>query len=509
MESQLNTKLLVNNTTPYPVNESHGRGPAVTKSLSSGGYQDPALVSWFEQANAYYNAVMAGDPNSPRPDAQAWNEFLSQLEWAKQQLGYGQPAWDPSMGGMGGATSGGTQQGQNNAFGGIPGTMDNWVYTSATSEIGFTGDGTHDIWSNDFTLDVSPVSAQVTIEYTMDTRLQPPEQVAKITVKDPATGTEAVYFVHDFDPAAGDTIKINTPDASQVTDTDGLATWGEFTQDAAGSKPEASIPGVEQPNGDLLYEPEFSGEVVDFFAQPGEDQTHIVYADANISVKPSDEVKFTTGLDGQPIVVVTHSDGSKDTYKIQKGYNVNVNVNEEYIQGEIPSIIQDRVTINGAAESTGTMNGDAIVEALLSATGRNEAQLQSALDASGLDMTVEEFKAALAEGQITDPISSKVLDFLGRLDPKLSELINESLTAPGEELVGIYEGIRDRLVELVGILDPNSIVTPGAGAGEKIGANLPPTINHLLFNARCQASRLGRLAFLFNLVSENAVGMKK
>ena len=471
MESQLNTKLLVNNPANFPINESYGRGPAVTKSLSSGGYQDPSLVSWFEQANAYYNAVMAGDPNSPRPDAQAWNEFLSQLEWARQQLGYGQPSWDPSMGGMGGAASGGPQQGQSNQFGGIPGTMDNWVYTNASSEIGFTGNGTHDIWSNEFILDVAPVSAQVTVEYTTDNRLQPPEQVAKIVVKDPATGTEAVYFVHDFDPASGDTIKINTPDASQVTDATGIATWGEFTQDAAGSKPESSIPGVEQPNGDLVYEPEFSGEVVDFFAQPGEDQKHIVYADANISVKPSDEVEFRTGLGDQVIVEVTHSDGSKDVYVVQKGYKANVNVNEEYIKGEIPAGIKDRVTINGASEvAEGGMDGAAIVEALLAATGRSETQLLSALHAAGYDLTLEEFEQKLSEGEFANPLDNRALKFLGILDPTLAEKIialqDQLHGGEDSDIVGAMREIQGRLVELLGILDPNSIYSPGEGAGE-------------------------------------------
>lgn len=440
-------------------------GGATTKSLGTNA--DPALAQWLEQATAYYNAVMAGDPNTPKPSAEEWNSFLAQLQWAQQQMGYGQSAWDPCMGG--GAPMGGSQAGQGNAFGGIPGTMDNWVYTQSQAQIGFTGNGTHDIWSNEIILDVSPVSAQVTVEYTTDTRFQPPEEVAKITVRDPATGTEAVYFVHDFDPAAGDTLEIRTPQDSQVTDANGISTWNEFVQGtAAGSKPEASLPGVEQADGSLLYEPEFTGETIDFWAQPGENQTHQVYADANISVKPSDEVEFRSGLDGQVIVEVTHSDGSTDTYIIKKGYKANVNVNEEYVKGEIPESIRDRVTLNGAADTSGgNMDGAAILDALLAATGRTESQLLNALKAAGYgDMTIEEFKELLSEGRFTQPIDGKLLRFLGIIDPTLAAAVQGARNVTGDDVEDAFQEIQTRLVELLSLLDPNSIYSPGGGVGE-------------------------------------------
>lgn len=180
--------------------------------------QDPALVQWYEQATAYYNAVMAGDPETPKPTEMEWNNFMAQLQWAQTTLGYG-----AGMGGPQGPTS--------NQFGGMSGTMDNWVYTEATAKIGFTGNGTHDIWSNDVTIDVAPVSCKVTIEETNDTRATPAESVVKITVADPATGTQAVYFVHDFDPPK-DKIQINTPEEGQITNNtsfaDGVVEWGAF-----------------------------------------------------------------------------------------------------------------------------------------------------------------------------------------------------------------------------------------------------------------------------------------
>src|SRR5690606_19213059 len=111
-------------------------------------------------------------------------------------------------------------------------------------------------------------------------------------------------------------------------------TTGKFTGGAegAGSKPDASIEGVVQEDGTILYEPEFAGGTIDFWANPGESQTHVVYSDANISVKPSDEVVVTQKPDGTIEVAVKHKDGSTDTYLVQKGYKVNVNANAEYIK---------------------------------------------------------------------------------------------------------------------------------------------------------------------------------
>ncbi|HEX5035051.1 MAG TPA: hypothetical protein VFW62_11255, partial [bacterium] len=364
---------------------------------------DPALVAWFEQANAYYNAVMAGDPSTPQPTEAEWNDFLAQLQWAQQQLGYGTGGAPGTMGMVGGGY-GAPQGPQSNQFGGMSGTMDNWVYTNAEAEIGFTGNGTHDIWSNDVTINVAPVSGHVTIEQTTDTRFQPNEQVTKVVVTDPATGTEAVYFLHDFDPTK-DTLKITTPEEDQVTNNsgwaDGVYSWEEFTPGGTtetASQPDASIDGVEQSDGSMLYEPEFAGETVNFWANPNgadvtEPQVHTVYADANISVKPSDEVAVT--MDGDVMVVtVTHTDGSTDVYNVQKGYNANINQKAEYVtiggaaatEG-IPAEFSERLTLNGVSEvgepEEGAVDADKMVADLCELAGISEAQLLSAINSDG------------------------------------------------------------------------------------------------------------------------------
>jgi hypothetical protein len=130
------------------------------------------------------------------------------MQWAHQQLE-----------GSGGSWA--------NPFGGTAGTQGNLVYNDEKVRIGFTGDGVRDIWSNNFTLDVAPASAKVAVEKTQDTRFKPPENVIKITVRDPATGKESVYFLHNIDSI--ESIKINTPNAKNVTDLTRSVKVGKFT----------------------------------------------------------------------------------------------------------------------------------------------------------------------------------------------------------------------------------------------------------------------------------------
>jgi hypothetical protein len=88
---------------------------------------------------------------------------------------------------------------------------------------------------------------------------------------------------------------------------------------------------VQNPDGSLN-----AGQTVNFTpvgsGKDGEVQTHDVYGDANISVRGSDKVEVTRNVDsvtgqatGDFSVTVTHKDGSKDIFKIHKGYHVNIN----------------------------------------------------------------------------------------------------------------------------------------------------------------------------------------
>lgn len=184
-----------------------------------GGDNNPALAEWYEEASAYYNAVMSGA--TPRPPKGEWTEFINQMKWAHEQL-YGRANW-------------GDQGKGQNAFGGVPGPMNNWIYNEEAVRIAFVGDSKpSDIWSNDVTLDVAPLSAKVNVEITTDTRLNPPEEVIKIIVKDPATGKESVYFIHDHHDAK---IKINVHDKKQVIDQSGIVKVGTFRVKKPGIRP--------------------------------------------------------------------------------------------------------------------------------------------------------------------------------------------------------------------------------------------------------------------------------
>jgi hypothetical protein len=159
------------------------------------GRGNPELARWYEEAYAYYTAVLSGA--EPKPDANEWSEFLNQMDWASKQLGL-ESGWD--------------------AYGGSPGPAGNTVYRADRVRIGFVGEGgTSDIWSNDFTLDVASTSATITVERTTDTRTDPREEVLKIVVTDPATGTEAVYVVHDNEDEKH---KIQAPGRAQITGAD-------------------------------------------------------------------------------------------------------------------------------------------------------------------------------------------------------------------------------------------------------------------------------------------------
>jgi hypothetical protein len=474
-------------------------GKGLVQPGSTGATQDPALIQWFEQANAYYNAVMAGDPSTPKPTEMEWNDFMAQLQWAQQTLGYGMAQGGP-LGGVGGPGAFGAPQGpETNQFGGRLGPMGSYAYTDATAKIGFTGNGTHDIWSNDITIDVAPVSGHVTVSQVNDTRSNPAESVVKVVVTDPATGTEATYFIHDFDPAK-DKLKINTPEEGQITsDSTGYAVWGEFKPGGASdpsAKPDASIEGEEISENTFRYEPEFAGETVNFWANPSEagiTQTHVVYADANISVKPSDEVNVE-GPDAAGMVTITvnHNggppDGSADVYQVQKGYNANINQKIEYIsEGGTPigedgidgADLKSRITINGATgetEAEGAINPDTMVADLLEKTGRTEPQLLSALESAGFDFdTIEELKEAMGEDPPSfppTPVTSEFLNFLTVLDEELNSSLDDYKTAMNEckpeDYEKAVEDMNERLVELLGPLYPNLIVdgkTPSGTTG--------------------------------------------
>jgi hypothetical protein len=466
---------------------------------------DPALVQWYQQAYAYYNAVVSHDPSTPQPDQATWQNFLSQMQWAAGQLGYGQQQWDPSMGqgggmpGAGGMPGMGGPQGQQVPAGATLGTQNNVVYNSPTANINAEGDTrVQDIWSNDVNINIPSLSSSVTSEITTDPRFQPGEQVLKIISHDPATGVDTVYIVHDYADAK---IKINTPVKTQFTDSSSFSgiSWNQYqdpTTASANAHPDASIPGTPDPSdpNTITYEPDYAGTTVDFFANPGPNQTAIVYADSNITVKPSDQVKVDkgTGADaGTVVVTVTHKDGSTDTYKIQKGYKVNINVNENYVTLEgqpgtsgVPSDLSNLVTLNGGTTSGGTTSSggvdpQSIISSLESSTGRSDAQLISALKAAGYTNinSLDDLKKAITAGTFPGtPPSKQLLGFLVTVDPQLNSDVQTLNSKIGGSDDGAKKSARDavgsRLLTLLEGLYPNDILNNATTGDQTVGGKI-------------------------------------
>lgn len=329
-----------------------------SKALGSaaGAAPNAELAAWYEQANQYYQAVMSGVETPP--SQQAWNDFLAQLNWAGAQMGMGNSQWGENTGAAYGP--GGPGGMEPDMFGGLPGVMGTYVHTEEEARVGFTGNVTRDFWSNDIDIDVAPLSATVTAETTTDTRSQPPEDVIKITVKDPATGTEAIYFIHDYADAD---IRINVPELSQVTDlTGGLVETGNFRKNGGAASSEVDVPFEEQDNGDLMVEVPY-GETINFAPEGGDNQTWDVYGHFNICVRPSDVVRVSQNPEGGYVVIVEHKDGGFDTFKIHEDFQGNINgypqnviwgdpANGGGIGEEIPAEFRGDITLNSAGSAS-------------------------------------------------------------------------------------------------------------------------------------------------------------
>lgn len=336
-----------------------------TSAKALGAATDPALSQWYEDAYAYYQAVQTGQ--EPQPDTASWNEFLNQMNWAYQQL-MGDPAggWQPTE--VGDPAAMGASTSTSDPFGAMMGTDGAWVHTEASAYVGFLGGQTRYFWSNDITIDVASLAAQVEVVKTMDESSEPPEEVLKVRIYDSATGTEDIYMIHDYADAQ---IEINTPDPDQVNDLTGEATplfeVGEFEENGGEVLVQSSVPGevLEDRENAYLYEGRV-GQVIEFTpegsGESGEVETHVVYGDSAIYTHPTDEVAVTQSDEGVILIEVTHRDGSVDVFEVQEGYHVDLfaRVQTMTIDGtafedleELPEGYGDYLGINGDSESTG------------------------------------------------------------------------------------------------------------------------------------------------------------
>lgn len=432
------------------------------------------LVSWYEEATAYYNAVISG--MEAQPDPAAWQSFVEQMHWAAGQLGYGSAqAWDPMAAGQQGVPS---AEAATDPFGGQPGAMDNLVYTQQTTKIGFTGEERPmDIWSTDITLDVASTSVDVTVEETQDTRFQPPETVLKVVMIDKATGKTSVYFLHD--PEEIERLKINTPGAKHVNDLSGRAEVGEFVEGAKGKG--NGIPKGAEIDGDTATYDGVAGQTLKFKPPFGGIGNHIIYSNANISVKNSDEVLVERLKDGGYRVTVTDLDGEKTVFTIPEGFYLNINAhapNVTFKDGGSGGPIDSLAAPGGKPKRAGGshsgtegvpsgwenigLNGTTAQDSEAVDSADWPPQLIDLLDAMGIapedynslnipDSLMSEIRSGVK------PPSQALLDALKNSDETLKQAWNKAKSNPDD--VHAWQQVKERLATLLKALYGSGVET--------------------------------------------------
>ena len=314
------------------VSQAKTLGSSQAKALGA----DPALAQWYQEAYAYYQQVSSGA--AAMPDQAAWNEFLTQMNWAYEQL-HGS-SWDGGQWGNGDpwgpeGEDFGASQGYSDPYGGMVGTSGNLIHNTATADIGLLGGVTREIWSNEINVHIPSLSAQVEAVLTQDESVQPAQTVLKIQVTDPATGQTDTYIVHDYEDAK---INVFTPTQQQLKDSSGLIQWKEFTEG-----PETNVQeGVSEPVETLedgTYSVEATGSSPIDFTPPydpenTEAETWDLYGDFNLNLRPSDKVRVAEGSPNDPdgyTVTITRKNGQVITIHTHAGYQGNINGNERNV----------------------------------------------------------------------------------------------------------------------------------------------------------------------------------
>ncbi len=300
-------------------------------------------ADWYQQAYAYTQAVESGQIKLKPEDQQAYNEMLNQMQWVYSQLWGGQQG--NVDGDFGPPGVDGNQEPQTDPDGGVMGPDGNWVYNEKSATMNYVGDETpHYSFAYNNTINVNSTSAKVTYEITSD-GLNPAHQVLKVIVKDDIFKTSSVYYLENFDHKDFK-LNINVLDKSQVTENPDpkfkKVTVGIYSGDQKDAGAESSVQGRQV--GDwTVYDDTYVGDKIKFKSQGGTNQTHEVYADADIYTKNSDHIKIVHGTDDNTAtsenesdpegytITVTHSDGTTDTYIIHKGFKVGLHAKAEYI----------------------------------------------------------------------------------------------------------------------------------------------------------------------------------
>jgi len=391
MQSQLATSKSLSfpkaSPTKFETLGSNGSDMSTAAANNQNGGGD-TIDTWLGKARAWfdwYQGVLSGKvPLQAGEKAPTQTDLAQMQQWYQWAL-HSSPSgsnWDPSA--PQGSIPGPAQ--------GIPsgakqGPMGNVVFNSEKAETTYNASTMPvDVLSDEFTLNVDVKVKGVSVEKTKDTRLNPATDMIKITVNDPTSvPSQTVYFVQPdakikINTVGGKGVTQNGTDTLKLPDGSAQVSIGSYQASATNSDgstaAESSMPGVEDPlnPGTFTYKPDFeTGDKIDFFSQPGKNQTHVVFANANITTKPGDTANATLAANGDLTIKVTHTDtpATSDTYVIKAGYNATLNINKEYISfdgnksadGKVPASFGARLkvpTLEQAANAATTSPANAV-----------------------------------------------------------------------------------------------------------------------------------------------------
>jgi hypothetical protein len=427
-----------------------------TKANQAGGSE---LASWLEAATAYVSNVRAGiEPEDPNIPLWQYEQWIQQVSSQIYGGGYG-GGWSPMMGG------GAMGQPQVQAPpGAIVGADGNFIFDGKNADLIYDGNATqHVVNSTDVRLAVDSMGASYTFSMVADGT---GEEVLKVVVDGPKGQQTYVFnnvndddFHLDLYAANLDNVdtsalppeiqaKIAPKDIEELGEE--LATGGDVTLDGQPVEAETiTEPGTDGTGGEYKYEADSIDQTFQLRPTAGPDNpTNYVVGNATISVPLSSTVSVTQespaktqgALEFGYKVVVTHSDGTKDTYYVQEGYNYQINAKEGSVSfdgapdtdGAIPAAFQEAGFSTTASVEAGAVAGgagadtyNAFIESL--PEGKTWENVRSALVEAGVggitaNSTEQDIQQLFADGTFPpENPNNQLLDVLMILNDDLYE----------------------------------------------------------------------------------------
>lgn len=412
------TQQIFKSQATYP-QQLGGLGPkalvAESKHLAGSVGGDASLGQWVEENRYVYDAIVSGSSDLSPMDRE---QFLQWWHWSLGQLEGSGTGWDPSA-------SEGQAPTQSLPAGAIAGAQGNVVFDQKKATVEHVADQRPvDIYSNEVTINSGSMMTTFACELTTDTRLQPAEQVLKITASD---GT--VYFVHDYEDA---NITLKTPVEDMVANATGLdnVAWAEFT----GNETDGNGAGWSGGETETIDDTHFvvtgaAGETIDVVPDKkvGEPVNVEFFGDVNVSL-PADCSADVSGSGPLTVTVKDRNDQVIAVYTVhtERGDTVNVN-GYVTVDGKEPATETDaegkeslkgpeNLSINGeACEYEAPIRGNIdVISAPIAAQTQNFQGLESIAQAAGTTVDAAFFQKLF---QVYPNLVNYDKDFDGSLSP--------------------------------------------------------------------------------------------